>query len=183
MPSTGPSRPALGFELVATSIGVCGLVAGARGLRRVVLPVGTAGRMERLLRRVYPGVRRDHRRCGGAAAAVRAFFRTGRMTRPGSLDFGAASPLERAVYDAMRRTRAGDLLTYGVLARRIGRPRAPRAVGRALGRNPFPLIVPCHRVVRSDGSLGGYSCPGGPGLKRRLLELESAWRSRRDGRR
>jgi methylated-DNA-[protein]-cysteine S-methyltransferase len=180
-PARSP-RPAPGFDLVATPFGVCGLVAGARGLLRVVLPLGPAARMERFLRRAHPGARRDRRRCRRTADALRVFFRTGRMSRSGPVDFGAASPLERAVYEAMRRTRAGDLLTYGALARRIGRPRAARAVGRALGRNPCPLIVPCHRVVRSDGSPGGFSCPGGVALKRRLIEFESAFRLARPGR-
>lgn len=64
----------------------------------------------------------------------------------------------------------GKVITYGGLAKKIGAPDAARAVGTALGRNPFPLVIPCHRVVRSDGSLGGFG--GGLPMKRKLLEME-----------
>jgi methylated-DNA-[protein]-cysteine S-methyltransferase len=158
---------------------VCGVAVGPRGVRRVVLPVGAAVRMERFLRRAFPGARRDRRACRRAAGALRRFFRTGRAAGAGPLDLGAASRLERDVYGALLRTGPGDVLAYSTLARRIGRPRASRAVGHALGRNPVPLIVPCHRVIRADGTLGGFSCPGGLRLKRRLLAFEASRRGAR----
>ncbi|MCJ7825796.1 MAG: MGMT family protein, partial [Anaerolineales bacterium] len=68
----------------------------------------------------------------------------------------------------------GEYLTYGELARRIGRPGAARAVGQALGSNPIPVLIPCHRVLASDGSLGGYSGRGGVRTKEALLRLEGA---------
>lgn len=67
---------------------------------------------------------------------------------------------------------AGETRTYGWIARRIGKPGAARAVGRALGANPFAPVIPCHRVVRSDGSLGGYSGPGGIQTKEKLIQKE-----------
>jgi methylated-DNA-[protein]-cysteine S-methyltransferase len=76
----------------------------------------------------------------------------------------------RQVLETCARVPYGTTVSYGELARRVGSPRAARAVGQALGRNPVPLIVPCHRVVRADGGLGGFG--GGPALKGRLLELE-----------
>ena len=81
------------------------------------------------------------------------------------------SPFQMAVWHALGTVPYGEVITYAELARRLGRPQAARAVGQALGANPIPIVVPCHRVVGSDSSLGGY----GPGLvwKRRLLELES----------
>ncbi|MCH8219534.1 MAG: MGMT family protein [Planctomycetes bacterium] len=72
----------------------------------------------------------------------------------------------------------GMTTTYRVLALRAGRPDAARAVGTIMARNPLPLLVPCHRVVRSDGQLGGFSAPGGPDTKRRMLQLESESRLR-----
>lgn len=181
-PRRAPSRrrPAgAAFDLVPTPLGVCGVAVGPRGVRRVVLPVGAAVRMERFLRRAFPGARRDRRACRRAAGALRRFFRTGRAAGAGPLDLGAASRLERDVYGALLRTGPGDVLAYSTLARRIGRPRASRAVGHALGRNPVPLIVPCHRVIRADGTLGGFSCPGGLRLKRRLLAFEASRRGAR----
>ena len=74
------------------------------------------------------------------------------------------------VWNALRRIPYGKTATYGQIARRIGKPSGARAVGAANGRNPIPIVVPCHRVVASGGKLGGYG--GGLALKRRLLELE-----------
>ncbi len=91
------------------------------------------------------------------------------------LDLSAVSPFDRAVYEAARAVPRGQLATYGSLARRLGRPGAARAVGAALGRNPVPLVVPCHRIVGADGALVGFSAPGGLELKTRLLELEGAF--------
>ena len=72
----------------------------------------------------------------------------------------------------------GETRTYGFLAKKIGRPGAARAVGSALAKNPFAPEIPCHRVVRSDGGLGGYSAPGGTAAKRLMLERESAGNTR-----
>ena len=86
------------------------------------------------------------------------------------VDLSDAPPFQRRVLEAARQIPFGEARAYGWVAGRIGTPRAVRAVGTALGRNPVPLIVPCHRVWRSDGSLGGYLF--GEALKRRLLDLE-----------
>jgi O-6-methylguanine DNA methyltransferase len=86
------------------------------------------------------------------------------------VDLSEAPPFQRRVLEAARQIPFGEARAYGWVAGRIGSPRAVRAVGTALGKNPVPLIVPCHRVWRSDGSLGGYLF--GEALKRRLLDLE-----------
>jgi O-6-methylguanine DNA methyltransferase len=88
------------------------------------------------------------------------------------LDEVSLRPFQRQVLRACRAIPYGETATYQDLARRIGRPAACRAVARALATNPWPIIIPCHRVVRRDGSLGGYSGPGGIALKQRLLEME-----------
>ncbi|MBM4375461.1 MAG: MGMT family protein [Deltaproteobacteria bacterium] len=89
------------------------------------------------------------------------------------LDERGLSAFRREVGRALRELPRGCTVTYGELARRLGRPGAARAVGHALARNPFPLVVPCHRVVGAAGNLGGFSLPGGPATKRRLLSAES----------
>jgi O-6-methylguanine DNA methyltransferase len=96
-------------------------------------------------------------------AGERSFF-----TVP--LDLRTLAPFQRAVLDVARRIPFGEVRPYGWIAAQIGKARAVRAVGTALGTNPVPLIVPCHRVLRSDGSLGGYAF--GLPLKSRLLDLE-----------
>ncbi len=89
-----------------------------------------------------------------------------------ALDMHAVPQFHRRVYAAARAIRPGTVLTYGALARSIGADGAERAVGQALGRNPFPILVPCHRVLGASGKLGGFSAHGGIETKRRLLEIE-----------
>jgi methylated-DNA-[protein]-cysteine S-methyltransferase len=86
------------------------------------------------------------------------------------LDWGRCSQFQRSVLVAERSIPRGHVATYQTLAARVGKPKAARAAGTALARNPFPIIVPCHRTVRSDGSLGGFG--GGLPMKRALLEME-----------
>ncbi len=81
---------------------------------------------------------------------------------------------EQAVWKACAEIPRGQVRTYGWIARRIGKPKAARAVGAALGRNPFAPVIPCHRVVGADGRLTGYSGAGGVAAKRRLLQKEGA---------
>ena len=82
------------------------------------------------------------------------------------------SPFYKSVLTACKFVRFGQTINYGELAKKAGRPSSARAVGNALARNPLPLIIPCHRVIRSDGSLGGFSALGGLSLKRKLLAHE-----------
>jgi methylated-DNA-[protein]-cysteine S-methyltransferase len=90
-----------------------------------------------------------------------------------SLDETGIDPFRRGVYAATRQIEPGTVATYGEIARAVGSPDAARAVGAALGSNPFPIIVPCHRVVAADGALTGFSAPGGIVTKRRMLEIEN----------
>ena len=92
----------------------------------------------------------------------------------GAVDLTRVPPFERAVLQALRRIPPGQVRTYGEIARSLGKPNAARAVGTACARNPLPLVIPCHRVVRTDGGLGGYPMRGGAALKRQLLEMEGA---------
>ena len=91
-----------------------------------------------------------------------------------ALDEREIDPFRRAVYAATRAVSPGSTVTYGEIARAVGQRDAARDVGAALARNPFPIVVPCHRVVGADGKLTGFSAPGGLATKRRMLELEGA---------
>ena len=91
-----------------------------------------------------------------------------------ALDEDGIEPFRRDVYAATRTIPAGSIATYGDIARAIGRLDGARDVGAALARNPFPIVVPCHRVVGANGKLTGFSAPGGLATKRRMLELEGA---------
>ena len=91
------------------------------------------------------------------------------------------SPFSQAVWTACASIPKGSVRTYGWIAKQIGRPGAARAVGRALGANPFAPIIPCHRVVKSDGALGGYSGAGGVKTKNQMLIREGAARTVKGG--
>jgi len=88
------------------------------------------------------------------------------------IDAGPGTPFQKHVWHALCRIKKGECITYAELARRIGKPRAIRAVASAVGKNPYAPEVPCHRVIRSDGSLGGYSGAGGITRKATLLKSE-----------
>lgn len=88
------------------------------------------------------------------------------------LDESIITPFHESVYRALRRVPRGTTVTYGDLAKQVGEPGAARAIGVAMGRNPWPVIVPCHRVLAAGGKLGGFSAPGGTRTKERLLALE-----------
>ena len=90
------------------------------------------------------------------------------------LDWRDVGTFERDVYEALRRVPPGCTTTYGELARLAGHPGRAQRVGRALGRNPFPIVVPCHRVVGADRRLVGFSAPGGVETKSRILAIEGA---------
>ena len=94
------------------------------------------------------------------------------------LDWAGIGRFERQVNEAAQRIDAGQTRTYGEIAQVLGDANAARAVGVALGRNPWPLIVPCHRVLAAGGKLGGFSAPGGVATKRRLLAIEAAGKPR-----
>ncbi len=97
-----------------------------------------------------------------------------RDLRDVELDERRIEPFRREVYAATRAVLPGRTATYGEVAAAIGRPDAARDVGAALARNPFPILVPCHRVLGANGKLTGFSAPGGLETKRRMLELEGA---------
>jgi methylated-DNA-[protein]-cysteine S-methyltransferase len=90
------------------------------------------------------------------------------------LDLEGIPEFSRKVYLAARRIPYGETMSYGRLARKAGRARAGRAVGTCMKRNPLPVFIPCHRVVREDGSVGGFSMPGGKAMKAMLLRMEGA---------
>ena len=91
-----------------------------------------------------------------------------------AVDLDGAAPFARQVYEAVRKIPPGRTRTYGELAADMNRPTASRAVGQALGRNPIPLLIPCHRVLGHSGKPGGFSAHGGVETKARLLEIEGA---------
>ncbi len=163
------------IALFETAIGPCGIAWGDRGVRATALPHRRRELTRAHLRRRLPGAREAE-----APAAVEEAISGLVALLDGArseltevvLDLDEIDPFDRRVTEAARTIGPGETLTYGELARRIGAPGEAREVGKALSRNRFPLIVPCHRVVAADGRLGGFSAPGGAETKRRLLAIE-----------
>jgi len=156
-----------------TPFGETFAAATARGLLRLRWGVEDTAPLLEELRNDFPlwGVTWDTDGLSGVAEQVREYFSGRRRGIRISPDYTGMTEFQTLVLRATEEIPFGETTTYGELAARIDRPAASRAVGGALGRNPVPLVVPCHRVVRSDGSLGGYTA--GKGYKEQLLELEA----------
>jgi methylated-DNA-[protein]-cysteine S-methyltransferase len=162
--------------LFETAIGPCAIVWGPDGIVGVQLPEQTeAATSSRLARRhpeAQPGLPPPSVRA--AIDGIVALLR-GEAVAFGSvaLDLQRVPAFDRSVYTVTRAIPVGATLTYGAIAAEIGAPGSAQAVGRALGRNPFPIIIPCHRVLAAGGKAGGFSAPGGLDTKRRMLAIES----------
>ena len=168
---------ASGILVFDTPIGPCGLAWNERGLAGVALPEPDPAAVRARLLRRYPDA------IGGEPPpeVVDARDRILELLTAGSADLSAIAldldrvgAFERRIYEIARAIPPGQTLTYGEIAARAGEPHAAQAVGQAMGRNPWPIVVPCHRVVGSNGKLGGFSAPGGTRTKLRILEIEGA---------
>ncbi|MFO1408022.1 MAG: methylated-DNA--[protein]-cysteine S-methyltransferase [Steroidobacteraceae bacterium] len=166
----------LAATLFDTAIGRCGIAWSERGIAGLQLPEPAGAARGRLLSR-FPEAREESPPASvrQAIEAVAALLAGGDPDLDAvELDWTAVGPFERAVYETTRRIPRGETRSYGEIAAALGDPGAARAVGQALGRNPFPVIVPCHRVLAADGRPGGFSAPGGVATKLRMLAIEGA---------
>jgi methylated-DNA-[protein]-cysteine S-methyltransferase len=164
----------LHYCLFDTAIGVCGVAFSERGLTRLQLPESDRGATERRLR-----TRAERATEAVPPAIERLITNIQAYTTGRSVDFAAVAidlkkiePFEENVYAQARAIPWGQTVSYGELARRTGSPNAAREVGRALARNPVPIIIPCHRILAKGHRIGGFSAPGGTLTKERLLALE-----------
>lgn len=172
------------FALFPTTLGECGLAWQGDRLTNVLLPAGDAAATRSLLRHLsgaaaapdpWPAFVQQ------AVASMQALLRgEAAVLTEVPLAWPSVGDFERRVYEATQRLLPGETRTYGELARELGDAGAARAVGVALGRNPWPLVVPCHRVLAAGGKLGGFSAPGGVATKLRLLAIETPL-ARREG--
>ena len=156
-----------------TAWGWVGMASSPGGLLALTLPEPTQERaVKPLLERwgkeqLYNGPRLD-----GLKTKLQQYFDGQRVLFDDPLDLRGATAFQRRVWSAVRDIPYGETRSYGQIARQAGSPGAARAVGRAMATNPVPIVVPCHRVIGSDGNLRGFG--GGLDLKRRLLEMERA---------
>ena len=169
---------ALGFCIFDTCLGPCGIAWNSEeALAGVQLPECDEASTRSRMQRRFPGVAEM-----AAPADVQAIIERVRRMLEGipdalqdvALDMSAVPAFHRQVYEITRAIPPGRTLTYGEVAARLGDPGAARAVGQALGHNPFAPVVPCHRVLAARGAAGGFSAEGGVATKLRMLQIERA---------
>ena len=163
------------YHLFDTAFGTCAIAWSGAGLTRVQLPETTAGEAESRVQRpgAEPAAMPLPAFAQEAVSALRRYFDGAPVSLELLLlDENNVPSFNALIYRALRTVPRGTTVTYGDLAKRVGQSGAARAVGMAMGRNPWPVIVPCHRVLASGKKLGGFSAPGGTVTKEKLLGLE-----------
>jgi methylated-DNA-[protein]-cysteine S-methyltransferase len=173
-----PTRMSLSYTLFDTAIGRCGLAWGPRGIVAVQLPQpNEAQTRTRLLQRASGAVEEVPPAAVAHAIASMVALLQGerRDLTTVELDLSCVPEFNRRVYAIAREIPPGATLTYGDIARRLGAVALSRDVGQALGQNPCPIIVPCHRVLAAGGRPGGFSASSGAATKLRMLAIEGAY--------
>jgi methylated-DNA-[protein]-cysteine S-methyltransferase len=165
----------VGYALFDTAIGRCGIAWGERGIVGLLLPEATDGGTRARLQRRFP-TGSDAVPPPEVAQAIEGItaLLNGDVVDLSDveLDMEGVPAFHRRVYDVVREIPPGGTMSYGEVAAWAGAPGAARAVGQALGNNPFAIVVPCHRVLAAGGRIGGFSANGGITTKRRLLAIE-----------
>jgi methylated-DNA-[protein]-cysteine S-methyltransferase len=163
-----------GFALFDTAIGCCAIAWTAAGISDVELPDGGGDRLRAKLIERYEEAEPPAAIAETVAGIVALLAGDPVEFTELVLDPAGVPEFNQRVYGLTRRIPAGSTLSYGDIAVRLGQPGSARAVGRALGDNPYPIVVPCHRVLAADGAMHGFSAPGGVATKRRMLQIEGA---------
>jgi len=162
-------RSALYYTSMDSAVGEFSMASIGRGLCYLGL-TGGQDRLEQLAQKMGRVLLREPNRFHEEIEQLTNYLEGTLRAFDLALDLSQGTRFQQQVWEAARRIPYGQVRTYAELARSIGRPKAARAVGSALGRNPVLVVVPCHRVLRSDGGLGGFAA--GLGVKRALLRLE-----------
>jgi methylated-DNA-[protein]-cysteine S-methyltransferase len=165
--------PPTSYAIFKTGFGWCGVVECKKKLRRIF--VGYKKRYQ-LLNHITGNFGNNLVRMSSTGKLMKKInlYLSGKKTSFGGckMDWSSLTPFQGKTLRAVMKIPYGTVSTYGNIAKIIGHPNSARAVGNALSKNPFPLIVPCHRIVRGDGQVGGFSAGGGKDLKENLLRLE-----------
>jgi len=161
----------LKYITFTTDRGWVGILGSVKGLRNTTLPQPSAQEAQQLLGDLNDATRAPHS-FDNLIQRFRIYFSGHRVAFPDLLDLSGATTFQRQVWEITRLISYGETRSYAWVAEQIGQPGAVRAVGQALGKNPLPIIIPCHRIIASNGKLGGFS--GGMEMKKHLLSLEAA---------
>lgn len=160
------------YSVFQTTLGWMGVVGAEKGIRKIILPYPSSKDVEAEIIGRFPDSLRDDGTLQPLTKTLAAYYRGKRLSQDIPLDWSEGTDFSKAVWQATQSIPWGEVRTYQWISLLLKKPRSFRAVGGALGRNPFPIVIPCHRVIRSDGALGGFSAPTGIRLKRKMLELE-----------
>ena len=155
-----------------TPFGWGGIVKGGAGLVRIFLPEPKKSSLNRKIKIFYPLSVFSESSFLKETRELKRYFAGSKPHFSFALNFSSSTLFQTVVWSEAGNIPYGEVRTYSWIAERIGKPRAVRAVGNTLGRNPFPIIIPCHRVVKESGEMGGFSTPAGTELKAKLLRLE-----------
>ncbi len=159
------------YHVFNTGKGWVAILGSARGLVSVTLPRSSAQEALDSIGEAIEQATPSPERFRDLARRLKDYFNGHKVSFPDELDLSSATPFQREVWQATRLMAYGETRSYGWLAKKVAKPGAARAIGQALSKNPLPIIVPCHRVISNDGSLGGFS--NGLEMKRCLLQLEA----------
>lgn len=161
------------YTLVTTEWGSFGFVSEANRLMETFLPQRGDG-TRKAVRKHWPGAEEDPHAMPAFRRQVVEYFAGKKVRFNVKVDLSSQTPFRTEVLESCRRIPYGQTASYGNLAGAVGKPGAARAVGGAMAHNPFPLVIPCHRVLTSGGGIGGFSSREGVEEKKRLLRLEDA---------
>ncbi|MHC4499942.1 MAG: methylated-DNA--[protein]-cysteine S-methyltransferase [Planctomycetota bacterium] len=166
---------AIFYTIFKTKWGHFGLAGTDNALLRTYLPLPSADRAKSKLLTGLPAARYDKKVFERLQEQITAYFEGAYVDFDNDIPIllEGVSPFARSVLNACRGIRYGQTMSYGTLAQESGNPKAARAIGGVMARNRLPLIVPCHRIIRTDGKIGGFSTAGGVSLKKRMLHMES----------
>lgn len=166
------AAPLIQWDVIESPLGPIYVAASAKGVCSVEFGVSADAFLDSLDPLACTEWKPDA--LAAVTGQLREYFAGARSHIDLPVDLARLTPFQKKVLQTARRIPPGTVWTYGQVARTIGKPKASRAVGQALGRNPVPIVIPCHRVIAGDGSLGGYSGGGGLNSKRLLLHIEGA---------
>jgi len=166
----------MNYTLVKTRLGWCALAGEGKSIKRVILPEPSKEIARKIILSEYPLSQESDSGLEQAKKALIGYFEGKTKRFDFTFDLSGYTEFEKDVYAALRKIPYGKVTSYGKLARAAGIPRGARAVGNVMAKNKLPLLIPCHRVIKSDGSLGFFSIRRkneGTLLKKQLLELEA----------
>jgi methylated-DNA-[protein]-cysteine S-methyltransferase len=165
------SKPSIYYTFCSTPFGLTGIAGSQKGLSRIVLALPDESHFLDTLKNSF------HSECvknpaffENVVKQLKLYFSGALKKFDCKLDFSRGTPFQQKVWRQLTKIPFGKTISYRTLAETIDQPKAFRAVGNANGKNPLPLIIPCHRVIQKNGTLGGYT--GGLHIKRFLLDLE-----------